>query len=67
MLAWPDEKALAVLLKVIPSDAWGCMNWDCVRLAVGRAALAGFDETLLRREIPRERLIQLCPPSGQCK
>ena len=51
LLAWPDEKALAVLLKVIPADTSRCMNYDCVRLAFGRAALAGFDDALLRREI----------------
>jgi len=66
LLAWPDEKALAVLMKIIPATS-GCLNWDCVRLAIGRAALAGFDESLLRREIPRDRLVQLCPPNGECK
>lgn len=67
LLAWPDEKALAVLLKVIPADTSRCVNYDCVRLAFGKAALAGFDETLLRREIPPSRLIELCPPVGMCR
>lgn len=66
LLAWPDEKALAVLLKVIPEGP-GCVNYDCVRAAAGRAGLAGFDPLLLRREIPDERLRRLCPPDGNCK
>lgn len=67
LLAWPDEKALAVLLKVIPPDASACVNYDCERLALGRAALAGFDDTLLRGLVPSDRLLRLCPPSGNCK
>ena len=67
LLAWPDERALAVLSKVIPADTSRCMNFDCVRLAFGRAALAGFDGALLCREIPQGRLLQLCPPGGTCK
>jgi hypothetical protein len=67
LLAWPDEKALAVLLKLIPEDTSRCINYGCVRLGFGRAALAGFDDTLLRREIPQDRLLQLCPPNGNCK
>ncbi|MGD1095999.1 MAG: hypothetical protein ABSB35_28900 [Bryobacteraceae bacterium] len=64
---WSAKKALAVLLKVIPADTSRCMNYDCVRLAFGRAALAGFDDALLRGEIPQARLLQLCPPGGTCK
>lgn len=67
LLARPDQKALAILLKVIPEGGPGCMNYDCVRLAFGAAALRGFDEALLQREIPHDRLLQLCPPSGTCK
>ena len=67
LLVWPDEKALAVLLKLIHEHTSACMNYDCVRLGFGRAALAGFDDTLLRREIPQDRLLQLCPPNGNCK
>lgn len=67
LLAWPDSRALAVLLKLIPRDISQCTNYDCMRIAFGRAALAGFDDGLLQREIPRERLIQLCPPDGKCK
>ena len=66
LLAWPDEKALAVLLQLIPVNTSVCVNYDCVRLAFGTAALAGFDDALLRREIPQERLLQLCP-RGTCK
>ncbi len=67
LLAWPDEKALAVLLKVIPADTTGCMNFGCLRLFTGRAALAWFDPALLRREIPPDRLMSLCPPDGDCR
>lgn len=67
LLAWPDERELALLLKVIPVNSAGCMNYDCVRLAFGTAALAAFDNALLRRVIPPDRLRQLCPPSGACK
>jgi hypothetical protein len=67
LLAWPDEKALALLLKVIPENIQGCVNYDCVRLSFGKAALAGFDAGLLRRDIPADRLRQLCPPTGGCR
>jgi len=67
LLAWPDERALALLLKVIPADISQCTNYDCVRLAFGTAALAGFDDALLRRVIPPDRLRKLCPPNGGCQ
>lgn len=67
LLAWPDEKALAILLRVIPAETSRCMNYDCVRLAFGTAALAGFEDSLLRRQIPPDRLRQLCPPAGSCR
>ncbi|HEY1239733.1 MAG TPA: hypothetical protein VGF16_04210, partial [Bryobacteraceae bacterium] len=67
LLAWPDERALALLLRVIPADISQCTNYDCIRLAFGTAALAGFDDALLHRVIPADRLRQLCPPSGACR
>jgi hypothetical protein len=67
LLAWPDEKALALLLTAIPADAAHCVNADCATLGYGKAALAAFDDALLRRAVPRTRLLQLCPPDGKCK
>jgi hypothetical protein len=67
LLAWPDEKALAILLKAIPANTTRCRDFDCVRLFFGRAALSWFDDSLLRRQIPHERLLQLCPPEGNCR
>jgi hypothetical protein len=67
LLAWPDEKALAVLLKVIPADTTQCSNFDCIKLGFARTALAWFDDALLRTRIPPARLLSLCPPQGNCK
>ena len=67
LLAMRDQKALAVLLKVIPENVSRCRDYDCVRLALGRSALAGFDNHLLWRVIPAGRLRELCPPDGNCK
>jgi hypothetical protein len=67
LLSWPDEKALAVLLKAIPADTTRCRNYECLRLYFGKGALAGYDESLLRRQVPRERLLALCPPDGKCR
>ena len=64
---WPDEKALAVLLKVIPANTTQCTNFDCIKLGFGRAALAWFDDALLRTQVSPERLLHLCPPEGKCK
>jgi hypothetical protein len=67
LLAWPDAKALAVLLKGIPPDTTQCANFDCIRLTSGRAALAWFDDALLRAQLAPDRLLQLCPPAGKCR
>ncbi len=67
LLAWPDEKALAVLLKVIPANTMQCTNFDCIKLGFARASLAWFDDALLRSQIPPERLLRLCPHEGKCK
>ncbi len=67
LLSWPDEKALAVLLKAIPADTARCRDDECLRVYFGKGALAGFDEGLLRRQVPRERLSALCPPDGKCR
>jgi len=61
LLAWPDEKALAILLPLLdlpPGDRTG-------RFA--RSALAGFSDDVLRRLIPPDRLLSLCPPDGRCR
>jgi hypothetical protein len=67
LLAWPDEKALAILLTIIPDCTKGCVNQDFFGDIYGREALAAFDDALLRRVIPPARLLQLCPPDGKCK
>jgi len=67
LLSWPDEKALAVLLKAIPANTTQCANFDCIKLFFGRAALSWFDDALLRRQVPPERLFRLCPPEGKCR
>ena len=67
ILAWPDEKALAVLLRAIPANTTQCSNFDCIKLGFSRAALSWFDDALLRAQIPAERLLRLCPPEGKCK
>jgi hypothetical protein len=67
LLAWPDEKALAVLLRIFPANVTQCTNFDCIKLGFGRAALSWFDAALLRAEVPPERLLGLRPPEGDCK
>jgi hypothetical protein len=67
LLASPDEKTLAVLLTAIPADLSQCSNFDCIKLAFGRAALAWFDDKLLRAQIPPDRLRKLCGPEGNCR
>lgn len=67
LLAWPDEKALAVLLKIIPANTDVCTNFDCMKLASGLAALAWFDDALLRAQVPAELLRHLCPLEGKCR
>jgi hypothetical protein len=61
LLAWPDEKALAILLPFLdlpPGDRTG---------QFARSALAGFSDDVLRRLIPPDRLLSLCPPDGRCR
>jgi hypothetical protein len=67
LLAWPDDKALALLLKAIPAVVTRCRNEECARLWFGKAALAAFDDVLLRARISRARLLELCPPDGTCR
>ncbi len=67
LLAWPDEKALAILLKLIPAETGACAGYGCTISMFSRTALAAFDPALLQREIPRERLRALCPPDGSCR
>lgn len=67
LLAWPDKKSLAILLRVIPANTMRCSNFDCIKLGFGRAALGWFDEALLRAQVPTERLRRLCPPGGKCR
>jgi hypothetical protein len=67
LLAWPDGKALSVLLKVIPANTTHCTNFDCIKLFSSIAALAWFNDALLRAQIPQDRLLLLCPPVGKCR
>jgi hypothetical protein len=67
LLAWPDAKALALLLKIIPAETGMCTNFDCIRLFFSTSALAAFDPALLRQEIQPERLRALCKPLGDCR
>ncbi len=66
LLAWPDEKALDALLRIIPANAMRCRNFECMKLFFGRPALAWFDGALLHNKVPPERLLALCPPEGRC-
>jgi len=62
LLAWPDDKALAVLLPLaalpVPMGSPG---------QFARYALAAFSDDLLRRVIPPDRLLDYCPPDGHCR
>ncbi len=57
LLAWPDDKAFAVLFPVY-SD-WlrrrNCANQDCMVAAYLRSSLAAFDDGLVRRVLPAAR------------
>jgi hypothetical protein len=67
LLAWPDAKALSVLLKIIPANTSQCTNYGCILLASSLAAVGWFDHALLRAQVPPARLRQLCPPVGSCR
>ena len=67
LLAWPDERALTILLNAIPAETTRCRNDECARLGFGRSALAAFDDSLLRSHIAPGRLRALCPPEGNCR
>ncbi len=68
LLAWPDDKALTVLLPLLalPGPRSGS---DPIGYAgqFARASLAAFDDDVLRRIIPPDRLLSLCPPDGRCR
>ena len=67
LLASPDERTLAILLTAVPANTSQCSNFDCIKLGFSRAALAWFDDQLLRARIPPDRLLQLCGPEGKCR
>jgi|GEM_PF-871830 len=54
LLAWPDEKALAILLRAVDHP-------DNLVRQFARQSLSGFDPALLRRTISPERLSELGP------
>ena len=54
LLAWPDEKALAILLRAVDHP-------DSLVRESARQSLGAFDPPLLRRTIPRERMAELAP------
>jgi len=56
--AWPDEKALKVLLPLL--DLPGQSG------QLARSALAAFPDEMLRRLISPERLLDYCSPGGRC-
>jgi hypothetical protein len=68
LLAWPDDKALTVLLPLfaLPRPASGSDPMgDAGQFA--RYGLAAFSDDLLRRIIPPDRLLSYCPPDGRCR
>jgi len=69
LLAWPDERALAVLLPVY--STWlrhrRLVNLDLFVVGFLRNSLAAFDDDVLRRVIRASILSELCPPQGRCK
>ena len=68
LLAWPDDKALAVLLPLLtlprPASAADRMG-NAGQFA--RYGLAAFPDDMLRRVFPPDQLLNLCPPGGRCR
>jgi hypothetical protein len=68
LLAWPDEKALTILLPLLdlpaPSGA-GDKIGQAGQFA--RFGLAAFPDDLIRRLIAPDRLLNYCPPNGRCR
>jgi hypothetical protein len=68
LLAWPDDKALTVLLPLLalpaPMSASDQMGYAG---QFARYSLAAFSDEVLRQVIPPDRLLSLCPPSGRCR
>jgi TonB family protein len=60
LLAYPDEKALVRVVRLIDHP-------DRMVKEFARQSLVVFNEEAIRRAIPAERLVELCPPRGQCK
>jgi hypothetical protein len=67
LLAWPDDKALAILRPLAgrpaPKDASDQMG---LAGQFARASLGAFDDATLRRVIPPDQLLNFCPPDGRC-
>ena len=59
LLAWPDDKALTVLLPLLDQTAYAGQ--------FARYSLAAFNDDVLRRVLPPDRLLSLCPPNGRCR
>jgi hypothetical protein len=68
LLAWPDEKALTVLLPLLALPA-PVSTSDRIGYAgqFARYALAAFSDEVLRTMIPPDRMLSLCPPNGRCR
>jgi hypothetical protein len=68
LLAWPDEKALTVLLPLLALPA-PVSTSDQMGYAgqFARYSLAAFSDQVLRQVIPPDRMLSLCPPNGRCR
>jgi len=60
MLSYPDEKALLRVVRLT-------RHRNEMVSEFARQSLAVFDEDIIRRTIPAERLAELCPPRGFCR
>jgi len=69
LMAWPDAKALRVLLPLYLE--WlrprGLMNQQIHLAAFLRNSLGVFDDSLLRSVVPASSLAVICPPQGNCR
>jgi len=69
LLAWPDDRALTVLLPIY--SRWlrkrRLVNLDVFIYGFVRDSLLAFDDNVLRRVVPTTTLIEWCPPQGHCR
>ena len=60
LLAYPDEKALVRVVRLIDHP-------NRMVREFARQSLPAFDDGAIRRAIPAEHLVSLCPPQGRCR